>query len=312
MALLRRLTRRQASLWALVILIAVTLAAVVGPVVTPGDAHAQDLGGRLKEPGWRDDDGVRHLLGTDQLGRDILARLVAGSRLSLLVGVAAVVGGGLLGLATGLVSGYFGGRVDALIMRLADIQLAFPFLLVALALVSILGPSLWNIILVLSLTSWINYAKVVRGAVLSVRKQEFVEAVRTIGASPWRIIVRHIMPNVLSPFLVIASFQVAALIIAESSLSYLGLGVPTGTPTWGGMLADGREYVADAWWVAIFPGVAIMMTALSFNLLGDGIRDALDPQLHQSARQRGTAGRRWRRWPALWGQRATPQLLEPK
>jgi peptide/nickel transport system permease protein len=312
MAFFRRLTRRQASLVALVILVAVTVAALLGPSLTPGDPHGQHLGSRLKEPGWADDDGVHHWLGTDQLGRDVLARLVAGSRLSLLVGLAAVAGGGLLGLGLGLVSGYFGGRMDAVIMRLADIQLAFPFLLVALALVSILGPSLWNIILVLSLTSWINYAKVVRGEVLGVRKREYVEAVRTIGASPWRIIARHILPNVLSPFLVIASFQVAALIIAESSLSYLGLGVPTGTPTWGGMLADGREYVADAWWVAIFPGLAIMLTALSFNLLGDGIRDALDPQLNRTARRRGAIAGRWQRWPSLWSHRATPQLREPK
>jgi peptide/nickel transport system permease protein len=223
-------------------------------------------------------------LGTDQLGRDVLARLVAGSRLSLTVGIAAVFGGGLIGLALGVVAGYFGGITDAIVMRLSDIQLAFPFLLVALALVSILGPSLANVIIVLSITSWINYARVVRGDVLSVRNREFVTASRGSGASHLRIMVRHILPNILSPFLVVASFQVAALIIAESSLSFLGLGVPVGTPTWGGMLSDGREYLTDAWWVAFFPGIAIMLTTLSFNLIGDGIRDALDPSLNQAAR----------------------------
>jgi peptide/nickel transport system permease protein len=157
--------------------------------------------------------------------------------------------------------------------------------LIALALVSILGPSLTNVIIVLSITSWINYARVVRGDVLSVRNREFVEASRSSGATPLRIMVRHVIPNIMSPFLVVASFQVAALIIAESSLSFLGLGVPVGTPTWGGMLADGREYLTDAWWVAFFPGVAIMLTALSFNLTGDGIRDALDPSLGPSSRR---------------------------
>jgi peptide/nickel transport system permease protein len=189
-----------------------------------------------------------------------------------------VVGGGI-GLLIGLASGFFGGRVDVWLMRLADIQLAFPFLLLALALVSILGPGLFNVILVLALTSWISYAKVIRGAVLSVRNREFVEAGRALGASSTRIILRHIMPNVFSSFLVVASFQAAAMIIAESSLSYLGLGVPTSVPTWGGMLADGREYITDAWWIAMVPGIALMVTALSFNLLGDGLRDALDPAL---------------------------------
>jgi peptide/nickel transport system permease protein len=167
--------------------------------------------------------------------------------------------------------------VDSVIQRVADMQLAFPFFLLAMAFVSILGPGLFNVIVVLSITSWISYAKVIRGATLAVRNREFVEASRAIGATNLRIMRNDILPNVFSPFLVLASFQAAALIIAEASLSFLGFGVPAAMPTWGGMLADGREYVADAWWIALIPGLALMITALSFNLLGDGLRDALDP-----------------------------------
>jgi len=307
MPFLRKLVRRKTSLFAFVFLCIVAFAALLGPVVTPGDIDSQNLGARLKPPGWTDSDGTLHPLGTDQLGRDVLARLVAGSRLSLSVGLAAVFGGGLLGLAAGVIAGYFGGKTDVIIMRLSDIQLAFPFLLIALALVSILGPSLANVIIVLSITSWINYARVVRGDVLSVRNREFVEASRSSGATSLRIMVRHVIPNILSPFLVVASFQVAALIIAESSLSFLGLGVPVGTPTWGGMLSDGREYLTDAWWVALFPGVAIMLTALSFNLIGDGIRDALDPSLNQSAgpSKRSSVFARWRKGGSVRASRQT-------
>jgi peptide/nickel transport system permease protein len=286
MSFLRKLIRRKPSLFAFLFLCLIAFAAIFGPLVTPGDVASQNLSSRLMPPGSVDRNGTTHLLGTDQLGRDVLARLVAGSRLSLTVGIAAVFGGGLLGLTAGVVAGYFGGKTDAIIMRLSDIQLAFPFLLVALALVSILGPSLANVIIVLSITSWINYARVVRGDVLSVRNREFIVASRSSGATSIRIMVRHVIPNILSPFLVVASFQVAALIIAESSLSFLGLGVPVGTPTWGGMLSDGREYLTDAWWVAMFPGIAIMLTALSFNLIGDGIRDALDPSLNRASRSK--------------------------
>jgi peptide/nickel transport system permease protein len=305
MAFFRKLVRRKTSLFAFIFLCLISFAAVFGPLLTPGEIAAQNLASRLKPPGSVDTNGTVHFLGTDQLGRDILARLVAGSRLSLTVGIAAVLGGGLLGLALGVVAGYFGGKTDAIIMRLSDIQLAFPFLLLALALVSILGPSLANVIIVLSITSWINYARVVRGDVLSVRNREYVEASRSSGATALRIMVRHVIPNIMSPFLVVASFQVAALIIAESSLSFLGLGVPVGTPTWGGMLSDGREYMTDAWWVAFFPGVAIMLTALSFNLIGDGIRDALDPSLNQSSR---TSSRRF----GLFGQRKGVRLQDAR
>lgn len=268
---------------ALLVLAALVATALFAPLLAPGNIEAQNLFGRLKPPLWVDAQGVMYLAGTDHLGRDILARLIHGSRISLLVGVMAVAFGGSVGLLLGLVAGYYGGRVDALIMRFTDMQLAFPFMLLALALVTILGPSIFNVILVLAITSWIHYAKVVRGDVLQLRNREFIEAARVLGIPNYRIIFRHILPNVLSSFLVVASFQVAALIIAESSLSFLGLGVPNSIPTWGSMLADGREYVRDAWWLSVFPGVAIMLAALSFNIIGDGLRDLLDPTLKASS-----------------------------
>lgn len=259
--------------------------AIFAPWLMPGDVNSQNLLHRLKSPGWIDPKGAIHLAGTDHLGRDILGRLIHGSRLSLAVGFLSVVVGGTFGLLLGLVAGFYGGRVDAFIMRFTDMQLAFPFLLLALALVTILGPSVQNVILVLAATSWIQYAKVVRGDVLQLRGREFIEAAHVLGIPDRRIIFRHILPNVFSSFLVVASFQVAALIIAESSLSFLGLGVPAEIPTWGSMLADGRDYVRDAWWMSVFPGIAIMLAALSFNLLGDGLRDVMDPTLRTSRRK---------------------------
>ena len=276
------LRHRPMFAFALAVLLLLVFAAVFAPLIAPGNIETQNIFNRLKPPLWVDSKGVMHLAGTDHLGRDIFARLVHGSRISLLVGVMAVAFGGSIGLLLGLVSGYYGGPVDAIIMRFTDMQLAFPFMLLALALVTILGPSIFNVILVLAITSWISYAKVVRGDVLQLRKREFIEAARVLGAPNRVIIFRHILPNVFSSFLVVASFQVAALIIAESSLSFLGLGVPNSVPTWGSMLADGREYVRDAWWLSVFPGVAIMLAALSFNIIGDGMRDLLDPALKSS------------------------------
>ena len=277
MSVLRRLARRKMSVFGFFFLACVVVVALLAPVIAPGNRDDQNLMQRLKPPGWKDDAGHVFILGTDQLGRDVLPRLIYGSRVSLMVGGAAVVAGGGIGLLAGLVSGYFGGKLDAVIMRIADIQLAFPFLLLAMAMVSILGPGLLNVIIVLALTSWISYAKVVRATTLGVRSRDFVQAGRALGATDLRIIFKHVLPNVFSSFLVIASFEAASMIIAESALSYLGLGVSTGIPTWGGMLADGREYITDAWWICLIPGVALMLTALSLNLLGDGLRDALDP-----------------------------------
>ena len=274
-----RLVRRRTALFGLIVVLAVLVAAVFASFVSPFDPLAQDIGQRLKEPGWQDAQGRVHPLGTDHLGRDILSRIIHGSRIALSVGLAAVAISGVLGMAVGLVSGYFGGRVDDFFMRLADIQLAFPFILLAIAVIGVLGPSLRNIIIVIGVSSWVVYARVVRGEVLSIREREFVQAAVALGSRDYRVLVRHVLPNAFTPWLVVATLDMARVIVIESALSFLGLGVQPPTPTWGGMLADGRVYLSTAWWLATFPGLAILVTVLGINLLGDGLRDTLDPRL---------------------------------
>ena len=276
---LRRLARRRTSLFGLVVVAVVVVTALAAAVVTPFDPIEQDIGERLKAPLTRDAAGRVHPLGTDHLGRDILARIVFGARPALLVGFAAVAITGVLGMVTGLVAGYFGGRIDDLLMRLADIQLAFPFILLAIAVIGVLGPSLTTIICVIGVSSWVVYARIVRGAALSLREREFVQAAQALGSRDGRILVRHVLPNVFTPWLVVATLDMARVIVIESALSFLGLGVQPPTPTWGGMLADGRVYISTAWWLATFPGLAILITVLSINLFGDGLRDTLDPRL---------------------------------
>lgn len=277
--LLRRLVRRRTALFGMLVVLGVMLAAVLAPVVSPFDPLEQDIGQRLREPGWQDAQGRLHPLGTDHLGRDILARIVFGSRIALVVGLAAVAISGVLGMLIGLVAGYFGGRVDDFLMRLADIQLAFPFILLAIAVIGVLGPSLQNIIIVIGVSSWVVYARVVRGEVLSIREREYVQAAIALGSQHWRVLRHHVLPNTLTPWLVVATLDMARVIVIESALSFLGLGVQPPTPTWGGMLADGRVYLSTAWWLATFPGLAILITVLGINLFGDGLRDTLDPRL---------------------------------
>ena len=276
---LHRLARRRTALFGVVVILLVIVTALAAPLLSPFDPIEQDIGNRLKPPGWRDASGVRHILGTDHLGRDLLARVIFGARPALLVGAAAVLISGVLGMAMGLVSGYFGGRSDDVIMRLADIQLAFPFILLAIAVIGVLGPSLPTIIAVIGVSSWVVYARVVRGAVLSLREREFVQAAQALGGRDGRVVVRHILPNAFTPWLVVATLDMARVIVIESALSFLGLGVQPPTPTWGGMLADGRVYISTAWWLATFPGLAILATVLGINLFGDGLRDTLDPRL---------------------------------
>jgi peptide/nickel transport system permease protein len=277
---LRRLTARRTALFGLAVVVLVVVTAVAAPLVSPFDPIEQDLGDlRLKEPGFRDAAGRVHPLGTDHLGRDLLARVIYGARPALLVGFAAVAISGLIGMAAGLVSGYFGGRTDDVLMRLADIQLAFPFILLAIAVIGVLGPSLKTIIIVIGVSSWVVYARIVRGAVLTLREREFVQAARALGSGDGRVLLRHILPNALTPWLVVATLDMARVIVIESALSFLGLGVQPPTPTWGGMLADGRVYISTAWWLATFPGLAILVTVLGINLFGDGLRDTLDPRL---------------------------------
>jgi peptide/nickel transport system permease protein len=277
---LRRLARRRTALFGLGVVSIVLLAAAFAPWLTPFDPLEQDINQRLKEPGWQTAEGRVHALGTDHLGRDILARVIFGSRIALVVGLSAVLISGVLGMAIGLVSGYFGGKVDDFFMRLADVQLAFPFILLAIAVIGVLGPSLRNIIIVIGVSSWVVYARVVRGEVLSIREREFVQAAIALGSGDGRVLVRHVLPNAFTPWLVVATLDMARVIVIESALSFLGLGVQPPTPTWGGMLADGRVYLSTAWWLATFPGLAILVTVLGINLLGDGLRDTLDPRLN--------------------------------
>lgn len=276
---LRELLRNKAALGGLLVLLAVVASAVLAPVIAPYDPTAQEITRRLKPPGWAAPEGWLNLLGTDHLGRDILSRIIFGARVSLIIGFSAVAVGGTLGTLLGLVAGYRGGRVDDLCMRLTDTMLAMPFILLALAVIAVLGPSLRNIIFVLGITGWVSYARVVRAEVLTLRTREFVAAAQALGGGGGRIIFRHLLPNVLTPVIVIATLEVARMIILESALSFLGLGIQPPTPTWGGMLADGRAYLSTAWWLATFPGVCIMLTVLGINLLGDWLRDVLDPRL---------------------------------
>ena len=274
---MRRRRVASTALVGIAILVGVTLAALLAQVISPSAPEAQQLIERLDPPSWLGGEHGR-LLGTDHLGRDVLSRVIYGARVSLTVGIAGVALSGSVGVTLGLVAGYFGGRWDRVIMRVTDLQQAIPALVLAIAVVAILRPSLLNLILVLGVTTWITFARVVRSEVLALRESLFVEAARVVGARHGRIIVDHILPNVAASVIVIGSLTVANLILFEASLSFLGLGVPPPTPTWGRMVFDGLEYVSTAWWIPLFPALAVMLTVLGSNLVGDWLRDALDPR----------------------------------
>lgn len=277
----RSLLRAKWPLLALLILLIVALAAVIGPSVAPKDPNRQNIIARLQPPFERERSGeLEYILGTDSLGRDVLSRVIYGARISLLVGFIAVAIGGTLGVTLGILAGYFGGRVDSIIMRIGDIQLAFPFILLAIMFLVVLGPGVINLVLILGIGQWVTYARIARAQTISQREKEYVEAARALGATTGRILFVSILPNILAPLIVIASFNIASVILSEAALSFLGLGVPPTVPTWGGMLAESRDQLlAGRWWLAIFPGTAIMLTVLSFNILGDWLRDFLDPRL---------------------------------
>jgi peptide/nickel transport system permease protein len=241
--------------------------------IFPDRGSLMDLAARLTEPfvSWA------HPLGTDPLGRDVLARVLVGGRISLMVGFISVLGASLLGIAVGLIAGYYRGFWDMLLMRCVDVQLALPFILVALTFISILGGGLGNIILFMMISQWVQYARLVRGMVLSVREREFVQAARAFGVPDLAMVRHHILPHVMGPVIILMTLNVANNILLESSLTFLGLGVDPLIPSWGGMLADGRTYMQTAWWVSVFPGLAIMLTVLGLNLLGDWLRDRIDP-----------------------------------
>ncbi len=235
--------------------------------------------GRLKPPGWRDAAGQAHVLGTDGLGRDVLARLLSGSRNSLLIGFLSVILAGAVGTALGLAAGYSRGWIEKVIMRLVDIQMSFPPLVMAIAVVAVLKPGLGNVILTLGIVGWVVYTRVARAEALRLREMEFIQAARALGASEPYVVVRYVFPHVVIPVLVVASFAAAQMIIAESSLSFLGLGLPVDVPTWGGMISEARNVLSEAWWLVAVPGAALLLTLLALNFLGDWLRDVLDPTL---------------------------------
>lgn len=279
-AVRRALRRNHAAKVAVAILVVVVIVGVLAPFIAPHDPNAQHLELKLRPPFWDDGSEPGYVLGTDKLGRDVLSRIIFGARVSLLVGIAATLLSGIVGTAIGVVTGYYRGWRDQVFMRLADVQLAFPSILLALAIIAVLGPSLWYLILVLGLTGWVAYARVIRAEVLSLRSREFVVAARAIGDNGRQIMTRHLVPNIVAPMATIGTLQVAAMIVAEASLSYLGLGVPPDIPTWGSMLADGQLYLRTAWWVAVFSGVSIMLTTLAINVTGDMLRDVADPKAY--------------------------------
>ncbi len=276
---LRKLARNPATLLGALVLLVVIGSAVGAPWVAPHDSATQSLIRRFTPPVWASGGSAAHLLGTDQVGRDILSRIVHGARTSLMVGVSAVLVSVVVGVGLGLLSGYLGGHVDTTIMTVVDITLSFPQLLLALAFVAALGPSLLTIIVVLGLTGWERYARVVRAEVLALREKDFVEAARAMGASTSRMIVRHVLPNTFSSIIVLSTLQVAQAILQEAALSFLGVGSGRAYPTWGQMIALGRDFVTVAWWLPTFPGLAILVTVLAINLVGDRLRDALDPRV---------------------------------
>jgi peptide/nickel transport system permease protein len=277
-----RLWRDNAALLGAAVIVAAVAGAGAAPALAPADPVKNDLLARLNPPMWVVGGDRAHPLGTDTLGRDVLSRLLYGARVSLAVGVVAVVVAGAAGVAVGLVAGYYRGWVDDLLMRIGDIHLAFPVLLLGVALVSVLGASLANLVLVLAISSWVTYARIVRGETLSLRERDFVTAAHALGAADAYVIRRHILPNVWPPLIVVATFSVARTIIAEASLSFLGLGIPPPAPSWGAMLDEGRNYITTGWWLALFPGLAILVLVLGINLVGDWLRDVLDPRLERS------------------------------
>ncbi len=258
---------------ALLVLVAVTLVAIAAPLFAPASPTAQDLMYGLEPP------GRAYPLGTDHLGRDLLSRVIYGARVSLVVSTAAVVLSGLVGLVVGLAAGYFRGATDAVASAVVDMQLSFPPVLLAIAIVSALGPNLLNTVLVMAITSWVVYARLIRGEVLSIREHEYVQAARLVGATSTRILLRHVLPQVVPSLLVLLTLQFGRMVVLEATLSFLGLGVQPPDPSLGSLLADSRDYIQTAWWITFFPGIAISLTVWAINLVGDWLRDVLDPRL---------------------------------
>lgn len=272
-ASLQRLRRHKLAFFGAVIIAVIVFVAIFAPFIAPHHYARQVLEDRFRPP------SMEYPLGTDHLGRCLFSRMVYGSRIALMIGVMIVAIQGTIGISLGLISGFYGGRIDTVIMRLVDIMIAFPAIVLALAVAAVLGPGLFNVMLALGVIGWTDYARVVRGQVLSVKENDYIQAVRAAGASDVRIMFRHILPNVMAPIIVMATLGMAGALLAASALSFLGLGAQPPMPDWGAILADGRGALRRAPWIATFPGLAIMVTVFGFNFLGDGLRDALDPRL---------------------------------
>ena len=275
----RSLTQNRAGLFGLIGVMVVIIAAFAAPLLAPHDPLDQDLQLRLQPPAWIDGGNWSYPLGTDQLGRDILSRIIFGSRISLQASVGVILVVVLFGAPLGLIAGYFGGKVDELIMRLADMVLAFPSYLLAIAIIASLGPSLLNALIAVSVPWWPWYTRLMRSQVLSIKELQFVESAHAIGVSQWRIMFRHILPNCLSPIIVQATLDMGYIILSVASLGFLGLGTQPPTADWGVMVSDGREFFMTQWWISTFSGGAIFLTVMAFNLVGDGIREAMDPKI---------------------------------
>ncbi len=272
---------RRAPVIPLAIIGLIVFTATFAPLLTPYSTTKPSLAERLTPPVWDAEGSWDHHLGTDALGRDMATRLMFGGRISMLVAILTLILGGGIGTAIGLFAGFYGGRLDSVLMRIADSTLAFPIILFAILLVVTLGASMANVVIAIALVLWARYARVIRGEVLALRERDFIARARVAGCSDLRILLVHLFPNTANTLLVLLTLQVGWVIIVEASLSFLGAGIPPPTPAWGAMVADGREYVDTAWWVSAFPGVAIMLTVIAFNLVGDWLRDALDPKLRQ-------------------------------
>lgn len=273
-----KLLRSKTGTVGLLIVLALCIMAIFAPVIAPYDPGKIDTANMLAPPFWSDGGTLSHILGTDNLGRDILSRIIFGSRISLVVGILSVLVAGVIGVAFGIISGYYGGIVDNLIMRLVDAFLSVPTILFCIVFLTVLDPGLPTLIIVIGVTSWVLYARMIRSETLSLREREYVKAARTMGVSDIQIMKRHILPNVMSSIIVISTLSVASTIITESSLSFLGLGIQPPTVSWGIMLSEGKEYVATSWWLATFPGLAITITVLGIIFLGEWLRDLLDPR----------------------------------
>lgn len=267
-----------ANVISILVLLVFVVAALAPSKWLPHDPHQQSLRARFTEPAWMNEADSSYLLGADNLGRDLLSRMISGTKTSLLISVGSVLLGALVGCTIGIIAGFKGGWIDEVVGRLADIQLAFPLVLLMITVVAALGASITTLVAVLALSAWPGYARLIRGQVLGLRENEFIEAARSLGQSELLIALRHLAPQTIGPMIVFTTFELSRTLLLESSLSFLGVGVPPPTPSWGAIVADGRSYLLDAWWISAFPGLAIVLVVLALNLLGDSLRDLLDPR----------------------------------